>query len=237
MELYERCPYCGYRTQGLTKEELPTEVEETEEGAEKTSPIIQTNTIKSSSFTSSIKMEDIANSNFKGNSGATKKKKKKEKPKEEDLFFKCSSCGETWQRRVRNGKIVITDDLVEKSRKKALEDIKENASKTEAYITLAIGVVFGFLTYLCISYCINNDSSYTEHIDKFFLIEAYDEKFISYSWYFSLLGAIVLFLVTLILLFGSYLSYKEPGDYSKVRDMSVADYKKSEYMELYPYDS
>jgi len=138
---------------------------------------------------------------------------------------------------VRNGKIVITDDLVEKSRQKALEDIKENASKSDVYISLAVGAVVGFLAYLCISYCINNDSSYTEHIDKFFLIEAYDEKFISYSWYFSLLGAIVLIIITLICLMIAYVSYVDPGDYSKVRDMSVADYKKSEYMELYPYDS
>jgi len=87
MELYERCPYCGNRTQGLTKDELPVEGEESkEESVEETVPVIQTNERKSSTFTSRVQIEELDNLSLKVNTNSAKKKKKRRSRKRKICF-------------------------------------------------------------------------------------------------------------------------------------------------------
>lgn len=186
------------------------------------------NEIKTSTFKSRVKIEDVVSKSFYGNSP------KKEDKTVETVTLRCDKCGNSWIRKLDGNKVVYYSDAeVEKCKRKALQyyhkDIKINFGAL-------LGVLFfGFLTYLCASYCINHDSTYIVHQQAFLWIEEKDVETTDLWWYVCLFFSIGLGSITLLFLmaFLPGLFQEQSSTYKQIDKMNTGQFRNSEYMEVF----
>jgi len=218
MKYTEICPECGSKvTIEIAGDDEMDEVKE--------SSINLSNVRKTSTFSSRVNIEDLER-NFRNN--------KKEKKEEETVTLRCEKCGNSWTRKLDGNKVVYySDEQVEDAKKRALQCYHKNIEFGFGYF---LGFLFfGYLTYLCVSYCINNDSTYMFHQEAFLWIEEQDIEKTNFWWYICLLLAIPLGFGTLGCLAGSVegLFVEQSPKYKEIDNMSTGQFRNSKYMEVF----
>jgi len=161
-----------------------------------------------------------------------------------NLVFQCPKCGHSWSRKA--GESVIPDELVEVSRKKALEYYTYN-SQAVTFIGSLLGsglvaAIPGVITYFTYSYCKNHDYMYTDTIHT--ILGDHTGQYANWWWY---INAFICFFAAGFTLIGICLALRQvikacekeaekQKHYDYIKSLTTAQYRHSSYMKQFPYD-
>jgi|GEM_PF-5742846 len=156
-----------------------------------------------------------------------------------NLVFQCPKCGHSWSRKV--GEAIIPDELVEVSRKKALEFNKyKPVSKIifDSILEFLWSALFGIPAYFTYKYCKTHESvSYT-------MEEMIKTSHYNWWWYIDAFICFICCCLTLLQIYSTFsdFSYEYEKEtkikkrYDYIKSLTTAQYRHSHYMKQFPYD-
>lgn len=130
--------------------------------------------------------------------------------------FNCPCCGQTWSRFFQDGEDTIPDAVLEREKIEVAKAIRGTATSSWAKL-----IINGAITFGCIYYCCNNNSTYMTK--GYWFIDPHEAT--SYGWWFMLIIAIFfgIFVLNNIIAIINIMN-----NASNVENMPTSEYRNSE---------